>query len=177
MKTEDQDEREETKASSSRQYRKRYYRSPQRYYRLKRKYRILLPHYYRLGKSFDARLWTPEALIGGRAVLERYCCLKRYYRDPEAEVPLSGSTVYYCRDYYRLGKFIAARLWILEGPKRKWSGSPSGTTTRSGTTVSRKRYYRLVKNIIKKTSNGKVLKVRKFRIVERRNFDIWAIAI
>jgi hypothetical protein len=35
----------------------------------------------------------------------------------------------------------------------------------------------MVKNIIKKASNGKVFKVRKFRIVERRNFDIWAIAI
>jgi len=35
----------------------------------------------------------------------------------------------------------------------------------------------MVKNIIKKASNEKVLKVRKFRIVERRNFDIWAIAI
>ena len=37
--------------------------------------------------------------------------------------------------------------------------------------------FGMVKNIIKKASNGKVLKVRKFRIVERRNFDIWAIAI
>ena len=38
-------------------------------------------------------------------------------------------------------------------------------------------HFGMVKNIIKKASNGKVLKVRKFRIVERRNFDIWAIAI
>jgi len=37
--------------------------------------------------------------------------------------------------------------------------------------------FGMVKNIIKKASNGKVLKVRKFRIVERKNFDIWAIAI
>ena len=37
--------------------------------------------------------------------------------------------------------------------------------------------FGMVKNIIKKASNGKVLKVRKFRIVKRRNFDIWAIAI
>jgi len=35
----------------------------------------------------------------------------------------------------------------------------------------------MVKNIIKEASNGKVLKVRKFRIIERKNFDIWAIAI
>ena len=34
-----------------------------------------------------------------------------------------------------------------------------------------------VKNLIKMASNGKVLKVRKFRIIKRRNFDIWAIAI
>jgi hypothetical protein len=37
--------------------------------------------------------------------------------------------------------------------------------------------FGMVKNIIKKASNGKVIKVRKFRIVERRNFNIWAIAI
>ena len=37
--------------------------------------------------------------------------------------------------------------------------------------------FGMVKNIIKKASNGEVLKVRKFRIVKRRNFDIWAIAI
>ena len=37
--------------------------------------------------------------------------------------------------------------------------------------------FGMVKNIIKKASNGKVLKVRKFRVVEIRNFDIWAIAI
>ena len=32
-------------------------------------------------------------------------------------------------------------------------------------------------NTIKKASNGKVLKVRKFCVVERRNFEVWAIAI
>ena len=37
--------------------------------------------------------------------------------------------------------------------------------------------FGMVQNVIKKTSNGKVLKVRKFRIVKRRNFDIWAVAI
>ena len=33
------------------------------------------------------------------------------------------------------------------------------------------------KNLIKMASNGEVLKVRKFRIVKRRNFDVWAVAI
>ena len=33
------------------------------------------------------------------------------------------------------------------------------------------------KDLIKMASNREVLKVRKFRIVKRRNFDIWAIAI
>ena len=33
------------------------------------------------------------------------------------------------------------------------------------------------KNLIKMASNGEVLKVRKFRIVKRKNFDIWAILI
>ena len=37
--------------------------------------------------------------------------------------------------------------------------------------------FGMVKNIIKTDSNGKVLKVRKFHIVEKKNFDIWAIAI
>ena len=37
--------------------------------------------------------------------------------------------------------------------------------------------FGMVKNTIKMASNEKVLKVRKFYIVERRNFDIWAIAI
>ena len=37
--------------------------------------------------------------------------------------------------------------------------------------------FGMVKNIIKKASNGEVLKLRKFRIVKRRNFDIWAVAI
>ena len=37
--------------------------------------------------------------------------------------------------------------------------------------------FGMVKRIIKNISNGKVLNVRKFRIVKRRNFDIWAIAI
>ena len=37
--------------------------------------------------------------------------------------------------------------------------------------------FGMVENIIKKASNKKVLKVRKFRILKRRNFDIWAIAI
>ena len=37
--------------------------------------------------------------------------------------------------------------------------------------------FGMVKNIIKKTSNGEVLKVRKFRVIERRNFNIWALAI
>ena len=32
-------------------------------------------------------------------------------------------------------------------------------------------------NLIKMASNGEVLKVRKFCIVERKNFDIWAIVI
>ena len=35
----------------------------------------------------------------------------------------------------------------------------------------------MVKNLIKMASNEEVLKVRKFRIVKRRNFDVWAIAI
>ena len=38
-------------------------------------------------------------------------------------------------------------------------------------------FFGMVKNIIKMASNGKVLKVSKFRIIKRRNFDIWAIAI
>ena len=33
------------------------------------------------------------------------------------------------------------------------------------------------KNLIKMASNGEVLKVRKFCIVKRKNFDIWAIVI
>ena len=33
------------------------------------------------------------------------------------------------------------------------------------------------KNLIKMASNGEVLKVRKFHIVKRKNFDIWAIDI
>ena len=33
------------------------------------------------------------------------------------------------------------------------------------------------KNLIKIASNREVLKVRKFRIVKRKNFDIWAIVI
>ena len=33
------------------------------------------------------------------------------------------------------------------------------------------------KNLIKIASNGEVLKVRKFFIFKRRNFDIWAVAI
>ena len=33
------------------------------------------------------------------------------------------------------------------------------------------------KNLIKMASNGEVLKVTKFRIVKRKNFDIWAIVI
>ena len=37
--------------------------------------------------------------------------------------------------------------------------------------------FGMVKNVIKKASNGKVLKVRKFRIVKRKNFDIWDIVI
>ena len=37
--------------------------------------------------------------------------------------------------------------------------------------------FGIVKNIIKMAPNGKVLKVSKFRIIKRRNFDIWAIAI
>ena len=37
--------------------------------------------------------------------------------------------------------------------------------------------FGMVKNIIKKASNREVLKVRKFCIVKRRNFDIWAVAI
>ena len=37
--------------------------------------------------------------------------------------------------------------------------------------------FGMVKNVIKKASNGKVLKVKKFRIVKRRNFDIWDVAI
>ena len=37
--------------------------------------------------------------------------------------------------------------------------------------------FGMVKNVIKKVSNGKMIKVRKFHIVKRRNFDIWAIAI
>jgi hypothetical protein len=37
--------------------------------------------------------------------------------------------------------------------------------------------FGMVKNIIKKVSNGKVLNMRKFRNVKMRNFDVWAIAI
>ena len=33
------------------------------------------------------------------------------------------------------------------------------------------------KNLITMASNGEVLKVRKFRIIKRKNFDIWAIVI
>ena len=100
----------------------------EQYYRLKRYYHASEAEvplsgstvyycraYYRLGRSFAACLWTPEPLSGGRAVLKRHYHLKRYYRASEAEVPLSGSTVCYCRTYYRLRKFVAVRLWILEG--------------------------------------------------------------
>ena len=37
--------------------------------------------------------------------------------------------------------------------------------------------FDMVENIIKKALNRKVLKVRKLRIVKRKNFDIWAIVI
>ena len=33
------------------------------------------------------------------------------------------------------------------------------------------------KNLIKIASDGEVFKVRELRIVKRRNFDIWAVAI